>query len=1093
MNISRVRGYIQGLRCYISQSKQTANEDQQNAFHLAPCRIEKDKPNYRPIRDIASQLGHPEVKNIGLTGPYGSGKSSILKTLQQDYPAFCYLTISLANLTSNEDDAKEPDALGQRIETQILQQLIYRETKKRLPNSRIARIHHVPKIELNLRTLAFVLSLIALSLNLPSLTGALPWLAELLTTNVPTIAQIYLILYLVYIAGRTAKYVILRTGNVRIRTLHLQGLELQLERSSILMQHLDEIIYFFQATSYNVIIFEDLDRFNSPELFVKLRELNQLLNRSKTISRKVTFIYAVRDDLFPEGEKRTKFFDYITTVIPVINSSNSCDMLKKELERRADKEEVSWLNELDPCIKDLSFYIIDMRLLQNIANEFYQYKETLEANGNTLDYPKLLGMIVLKNYYPMLFFDLQVSKGDVYECIMLRETFLEQYQEENDTEEGATLPLSQLMACIDLDECEELMELQLPPLALYLILSGYIDEDHHIYTSLSYDVYISPNDRRFTQELRISKSHPYDHPVDSIAACYEYIPDTVYGTKACLHIELIHHLATKLSDKRMQKVVDHILDHKAWDFIAQYYEYWRKQKTYKKPNLGYPFDKLFASSKAPTWDDLASYDEQYRNTLTEIWIRYAELEHSTPESQQWIEANCQFLADLDWPDAEELLMELLDKHRYKFESLAFTTAPLLETALMHSTYKLTTQNVLRIANHLTQKPIKEENLNLTLIYGLGDKTLSKYINDNLPHCLANVFTENTAKESSEATILTLLYMAVKDKEHQAPFRDYLKRQRIQFHLDKLDGNLKEQGLTLPDAETRQAEILAFDCDLIHTNWEGVHHYLHEFRPGSTHKQLTQFIEDGVDTLARRDVPKNLLSDLFHAFMLNESLLSNTYEKLLPRFSAHREDAEHTHTLSPDRIKLLIDHSIIPLSPDAITYWSERNSTLLKYYLLHYRNKLIEPFPTAKSKRIVAILLTSKALNPDEKKTLIQHLTPEYLEEEQVCNTVIELILAANSPLGLPDEPLKKLFIHSTLPDQQKLKLVNLLLQQNNYQDEQIDQLLILLPKPYNNIGRSRAYAVIQYTKEGEELCQLLKEKGYINSFERQKGLIIISY
>lgn len=94
---------------------------------------------------------------------------------------------------------------------------------------------------------------------------------------------------------------------------------------------MDEIVYFFQVTKYNVVIIEDLDRFNNTEIFLKLREVNQLLNQSESVGRKIVFIYAVRDDMFLD-EERTKFFDYITTVIPIINSSNSVDKLKEELE-----------------------------------------------------------------------------------------------------------------------------------------------------------------------------------------------------------------------------------------------------------------------------------------------------------------------------------------------------------------------------------------------------------------------------------------------------------------------------------------------------------------------------------------------------------------------------------------------------------------------------------------------------------------------------------------------------------------------------------------------------------------------------------------
>lgn len=57
-----------------------------------------------------------------------------------------------------------------------------------------------------------------------------------------------------------------------------------IEDNSIFNKHLDEILYFFQVTDYNVVIIEDLDRFGTPSIFLKLRELNQLINESKIVA-----------------------------------------------------------------------------------------------------------------------------------------------------------------------------------------------------------------------------------------------------------------------------------------------------------------------------------------------------------------------------------------------------------------------------------------------------------------------------------------------------------------------------------------------------------------------------------------------------------------------------------------------------------------------------------------------------------------------------------------------------------------------------------------------------------------------------------------
>lgn len=69
-----------------------------------------------------------------------------------------------------------------------------------------------------------------------------------------------------------------------------------------------------------------------------------------------------------ENKERTKFFDFIVPIIPVINSANS---RQKLLDKLKD-------NSLDKIldnqfIKSITLYIDDMRILNNIMNEFNIY------------------------------------------------------------------------------------------------------------------------------------------------------------------------------------------------------------------------------------------------------------------------------------------------------------------------------------------------------------------------------------------------------------------------------------------------------------------------------------------------------------------------------------------------------------------------------------------------------------------------------------------------------------------------------------------------------------------------------------------------
>lgn len=412
---------------------------------LNPKILTPKDSSYKTVKElnevIEEALKKGEIKNIALTGPFGSGKSSILLTLRKDFGNYEYLPISLATLKADEEENssrktdEEIEKLNRRIEYSILQQLIYREKTSTVQNSRFKRIIHIDKktlrrISLN-AILFFISFLIAFEpkwLRVESIYNAL----NLGCYNIifDSIAVLYMLIILYFVV----EYFVRSYGNSKLNKLNLKDGVIEIkEETSIFNNHLDEILYFFQVTKYNVVIIEDLDRFGTPDIFLKLRELNQLLNESKIIDRHIVFVYAVKDDIFL-NEERTKFFDYITTVIPVINPSNSKDKLLEALKERGLEDKVI----KDGDLRDIAFFIQDMRILTNIANEFQQYREKLcTGNNQKLNLTKLLAMIVYKNYYPKDFAMLHRREGKVYKCIKEKPNFAKGALDEIELKEKA--------------------------------------------------------------------------------------------------------------------------------------------------------------------------------------------------------------------------------------------------------------------------------------------------------------------------------------------------------------------------------------------------------------------------------------------------------------------------------------------------------------------------------------------------------------------------------------------------------------------------------------------------------------------------------
>lgn len=366
-----------------------------------------------------------KVTNIALTGPYGSGKSSVIATFQAKHKEFRYLNVSLATF---DKGFKDDGDWRQKVELSILQQLIYHVKNKELPDSRFKKISHTTTWEMVFVTIGLVLlGLSFFNIYKPDIITKFSWWQNLSKPNKDLINYISIGYFLLGVS--TIIYKFYRTlKGLRFSKLGVTTGQLELadkEDKSIFNKHLDEIIYFFQVTRYNVIVIEDLDRFEDTEIFTKLREVNNLINNSRQVGHPVNFVYAVRDDMFKDTD-RAKFFDIIIPVIPIINTSNSGDELNRKLDTESLEKPIR-----ESFFNAITLYIQDMRLLINIINEFKIY---LSQIGKGLDPEKLLAISIYKNLYPDEFAKLHKQDGDVYKFINTKKGFIETHLDTLDQE-----------------------------------------------------------------------------------------------------------------------------------------------------------------------------------------------------------------------------------------------------------------------------------------------------------------------------------------------------------------------------------------------------------------------------------------------------------------------------------------------------------------------------------------------------------------------------------------------------------------------------------------------------------------------------------
>lgn len=372
-----------------------------------------------------------DIKNVAITGAYSAGKSSVLASYKKKHEKLRFLHISLAHFQSpdkeNETKENKKGANESALEGKILNQLIHQIPSEKIPQTNFKVKKTIsPKCVL-VRTIVVVLLSISIiyftCFNMwKDYVNSLPdnWFKYFLSFSTN---QYALIVVGIIIACLFSLFVyelinIQKNRNI-LRKINLQGNEIEIfEESdeSYFDKYLNEVLYLFENSDANVIVFEDMDRFNTIKIFERLREINTLINIHKKGNNVLRFFYLLRDDVFVSKD-RTKFFDYIIPVVPVVDSSNSYDQFISHLKKGGVFEKFN-----ESFLQGLSLYIDDMRLLKNIYNEFVIYYNRI--NITELDCNKMLAIIAYKNLFPSDFADLQLNKGFVYTLFDSKDIFI---------------------------------------------------------------------------------------------------------------------------------------------------------------------------------------------------------------------------------------------------------------------------------------------------------------------------------------------------------------------------------------------------------------------------------------------------------------------------------------------------------------------------------------------------------------------------------------------------------------------------------------------------------------------------------------------
>nr|WP_238600818.1 hypothetical protein [Streptococcus suis] len=296
-----------GQKIYIGFENRTPNMEGISFNRLTSNKnidLERENPSFKQALDFA--IHDDELKNVAITGNYGSGKSSLLDSYEAKYSNKKFLHISLADYKEN-NFSESGEKLNVRqinvIEGKIINQLLHQIHPKHVKKSIFKTLSDTSIWKLLALTFYVVVFFILISYFLKlSFLKSLANNSEIFVEPVPTIVSWLFLLVVSFGFFITAKYII---ENKLVKSLTIGGKNVSSEidifsdqsmRVSYFDRYLDDVLYLLNESRADVIVFEDIDRFENNTIFAKIKELNVLVNNKRKIAKKsskLMFLYLI--------------------------------------------------------------------------------------------------------------------------------------------------------------------------------------------------------------------------------------------------------------------------------------------------------------------------------------------------------------------------------------------------------------------------------------------------------------------------------------------------------------------------------------------------------------------------------------------------------------------------------------------------------------------------------------------------------------------------------------------------------------------------------------------------------------------------------
>lgn len=1020
---------------------------------LAP--IEADTPELHEAFDYAFETS--DVTNIAVCGAFGSGKSSIMlgalkRKKNINGKPLNHITVSLAhfdndedpeplvgpgleiknvkgklNKSSEDDDGSDTPASENSVtekdgkqlravrnaadeelalEANLLSQIIHQIDSSHAKHSKLLKKREAAMWQ----KVALFIGLMLLSLAGVVLAFPDQVLFFAPSDYLPTIKAIAVIVFAIsldiiiagIVFGAILSGIIHRFEVPGIGSAELFNAENDKEPSS-LDKYLDDILYLLKETKTDVVIFEDLDRWGDKRVLEKLRQINALLNSSSSFkkpkwfwgkdSEPVRFFYLLKDDIF-DSEDRVKFFDYIIAVFPYSDYNNAANRLMERLE----KDGISANPEL---IKIIGHSVMDGRLLNNIVNEFHQFRAWGKIEDNIPEQnERVLCLVVYKNLYPSDFAKLQYGKGYLHALLQARSSLIEYVVSEaaQSLEDGAkensialrqslnTKSLGAILAeypnledeffSLELssDESNAKDDISKDVLIRYFIKNGCIDNHCWTYISRAQEVIMSSHDSSFVRTvITHGKTDPatkLDNPegiINSLEAhqfaepntrVYELIAVLLNGNYKDEESSFFEGLRTDNDKAFVMSFVQSGLCHD--EAIRRIENRFPDALFYEDGIENIESEELRAQVRVVlnATNNVAKLDSGLQKRLKRI-----------------ISGDEDFLSLIDDPN-DPLMIKLsnLDVEMYgiNFEK---TQDEVLVAAVELGLFYPSAEMVLSLLGKINNVSSTSYNSLLSAVYESLDTILGNSIDGKIERLVRSLLDDdNYRPDDAVATVAWILNHEDIGDNHKQRYIELVPTSSLS--LKTVDESIWESLLENGVAAFSVENIAAYYDEYADTFDSTLISFFNEYaKPGVIDKHSEAAFNN----------PTAFLNELINQEDLDDEIIENVFGEY-----GEIPDDISISNMTPDRQAILFSYGCFSMTVDRLDAVRRRYPDYLDSFILLKAEDYLELVVSegvAPSRIEIQLLLESENLSDDEKKQLLDHTADKFSISEQYSDEV----------------------------------------------------------------------------------------------------------